>query len=216
MLSDDELRQIQNETGVDVFAIIDRLAKTPAERLRIASDSARNVVRLRRADPSDSSSNAAADGAFDPISMLRVLHEEDVTFVIVGGIARYLLGSDALPTDLDICYDRVDKNVSGLASALERMHALRRDQRRDLTAFVPEAALRDHEIVRLAVDFGFLDCFADWSNGELRSRAEAMMVSGIPVLVACVDDLMTMTSGSSRAKDRWVLETLRILKRIRH
>jgi len=33
-------------------------------------------------------------GAFDPIPILRVLHRHQVAFVIVGGVAGYLHGSD--------------------------------------------------------------------------------------------------------------------------
>lgn len=42
-----QLAEIQARTGVDVLAIIERLKKTPDERLRLALEGARNLVRLR-------------------------------------------------------------------------------------------------------------------------------------------------------------------------
>jgi hypothetical protein len=45
--SDDDLRRMQAETGVDVYALLDLMERTPAERLRIAMANARNLARLR-------------------------------------------------------------------------------------------------------------------------------------------------------------------------
>ncbi|HEX7681822.1 MAG TPA: hypothetical protein VF713_27130 [Thermoanaerobaculia bacterium] len=47
--TDEELRRMQADTGVDVYALLDLLECTPAERLRIAMENARNLVRLRAA-----------------------------------------------------------------------------------------------------------------------------------------------------------------------
>jgi hypothetical protein len=46
-LSEEELRRMQAETGVDVFALLDLLECTPTERLRIAVANANNLARLR-------------------------------------------------------------------------------------------------------------------------------------------------------------------------
>jgi hypothetical protein len=48
-LTDDELRRLQSETGVDVYAILDLLELTPSERLQIAMANVRNLARLRAA-----------------------------------------------------------------------------------------------------------------------------------------------------------------------
>jgi hypothetical protein len=48
-LSEDELRDIHARTGVDVYALLDLLDRTPAERLSIAMANARNLSRLRAA-----------------------------------------------------------------------------------------------------------------------------------------------------------------------
>jgi hypothetical protein len=46
-LSDEELRRMQAETGVDVYALLDLLECTPNERLRIAVANANNLAKLR-------------------------------------------------------------------------------------------------------------------------------------------------------------------------
>jgi hypothetical protein len=42
-----QLDEIQARTGVDVFALLERLKKTPDERLLLALEGGRNLARLR-------------------------------------------------------------------------------------------------------------------------------------------------------------------------
>ncbi len=48
-LTEHELRQIHAETGVDVYALLDLMTRTPTERLRIAMANSRNMTRLHAA-----------------------------------------------------------------------------------------------------------------------------------------------------------------------
>jgi len=48
-LSDDDLRRMQAETGVDVYAILDLMAQTPTERLRLVVANVQNHARLHAA-----------------------------------------------------------------------------------------------------------------------------------------------------------------------
>ena len=48
-VSDHELRRMQAETGVDVYAILDLMRQTPTQRLRLAVENARNLARLHAA-----------------------------------------------------------------------------------------------------------------------------------------------------------------------
>src|SRR5918992_1270731 len=50
--------------------------------------------------------------------LLIALVDQDVEFVIVGGIALILQGSARLTRDLDICYARDRTNLKALAAAL--------------------------------------------------------------------------------------------------
>ncbi len=47
--TDSDLRRMQAETGVDVYALLDLLELTPTERLRNAMANAHNLTRLRTA-----------------------------------------------------------------------------------------------------------------------------------------------------------------------
>jgi hypothetical protein len=46
-LTEHELRQIHAETGVDVYALLDLIMRTPTERLSIAMANSRNMTHLR-------------------------------------------------------------------------------------------------------------------------------------------------------------------------
>lgn len=50
--------------------------------------------------------------------LLTALREEQVSFVIIGGIAATLHGSARLTNDLDVVYDRSSENIQRLALAL--------------------------------------------------------------------------------------------------
>lgn len=49
--------------------------------------------------------------------LLESLHGNDVSFVIVGGIAATLHGSARLTFDLDIAYERTPENLARLVAA---------------------------------------------------------------------------------------------------
>lgn len=46
-LTEHELRHIHAETGVDVYALLELMTRTPTERLSIAMANSRNMTRLR-------------------------------------------------------------------------------------------------------------------------------------------------------------------------
>jgi hypothetical protein len=46
-LTEPELRRIHAETGVDVYALLELMTRTPTERLSIAMANSRNMTRLR-------------------------------------------------------------------------------------------------------------------------------------------------------------------------
>jgi len=48
-IDDEGLRRMQTETGVDVYAILELMAQTPTERLRLAVANVQNLARLHAA-----------------------------------------------------------------------------------------------------------------------------------------------------------------------
>ncbi len=158
-------------------------------------------------------------GAFDPIPILRALHRHQVSFVIVGGVAGYLHGSDVVTNDLDICFARDPENTRKLAAALKEMHGRLRDFPADLPYAVDEHALRLGETFTFETDYGLFDCLGNPAGTSgflsLKANAETMVIDGNEVLVAHIDDLIHMKETAGRAKDLFAVEVLRVIKQLR-
>ena len=60
---------------------------------------------------------------FDPISVCRILGEEGVEYLVVGGFASLILGSPLPTEDIDVLPNREFTNLERLAVALTRMNA---------------------------------------------------------------------------------------------
>jgi hypothetical protein len=61
---------------------------------------------------------------FDPFEMCRILNEEKVDYVVLGGFAANLRGSPITTRDLDVVPDRARGNLDRLGRALTRMNAM--------------------------------------------------------------------------------------------
>jgi hypothetical protein len=154
-------------------------------------------------------------GEFDPIGALRVLRDEGVKFVVIGGYAGELLGAPLITNDLDVCYERSPDNLERLARALVRMNAkLRVAKVEDELPFILDArALAAGDSFTFATDLGSLDVLGTPSGTagypDLALRAKDLAVAAdlrVPVVV--LGDLMRMKRASGRTKDRLQLEVL--------
>ena len=64
---------------------------------------------------------------FDPVRICRILNEESVEYVIVGGFAAVIRGSSLPTRDIDVVPSRAADNLDRLGRALTRME--RRSER---------------------------------------------------------------------------------------
>jgi hypothetical protein len=154
--------------------------------------------------------------SFDPIRVLDVLNSHGVRFVLIGGFAGRLWGSNLITGDLEICYARDGKNHAALAAAL-----------RDLGACLPDAAtkfplLLDAKTLESGDDLvfetraGILQCLATppGSGGflDLIRGATEMTVDSTPIRVAALEDLIRMKRLTGRLQDLVELEILGALR----
>src|SRR5262245_9721248 len=68
-----------------------------------------------------------SSGGFDPYAILHALEEKRVVYVLVGGLARVLQGSDARTHGLDLTPSSRSENLDRLQAALEQLNARRVD-----------------------------------------------------------------------------------------
>jgi hypothetical protein len=155
-------------------------------------------------------------GSFDPKEALDLLTENEVRFVVIGGIAAALHGSPSLTFDLDICHSVEEKNLERLAASLERLGARLRGAPGDVVFVLDSKSLEAARNLTLSTIFGALDCVAepDGTKGfdEIAANAVEMDIGGTTVRVASLNDLIRMKRATGRPKDRIELEILGALR----
>jgi hypothetical protein len=155
---------------------------------------------------------------FRPRAQLAHLTGYGVDFVVVGGIAATLYGSDRDTFDLDICPSPDRANLETLGRALIDVDAHLRGVE-DAVPFVPDGrTLAGTQILTLDTSFGPLDVLMRPDESppyrQLRARAERLDLGTTAVLVASIDDLLEMKRASGRDKDQLDVETLEAIKRL--
>lgn len=155
---------------------------------------------------------------FDPDEILRVLHRHHVEFVLIGGMAATLHGSDVVTFDLDVAPRSTRDNLERLAAALRELDAtLRADGEPGGVAFDAHPELLERtQLLNLETRSGDLDVVMQpaGSSGyeDLRRDAMTISISGVPILVASLADVIRSKEAANREKDRAVLPGLKRLQ----
>ena len=152
-------------------------------------------------------------------SLLRLLTEANVDFVIVGGVAVVLEESPRFTKDLDICYATTPDNLERLGELLVDIEARLRGVAEDVP-FVPDGrTLRQTQMLTLTTREGDIDLLVNPDGSPdyatLRRRADRMDLDGLTVAVASIEDLIAMKRAAGRPQDLVDLESLEIARRRR-
>ena len=153
--------------------------------------------------------------SFDPIEVLRVLKSHGVPFVIVGGVAARIWGSPTVTRDVDICAARDAENLERLAAALTELGATLRGVDDDVPFLLAARTLEAGGNFTFSTRRGPLDVLAYPAGvdgyDELVAHARPVMLGDLEVLVADLQDLITMKTAAGRPKDRVEVEILRAI-----
>ena len=154
---------------------------------------------------------------FDFLTPLELLAERGVRFVVIGGVAARLHGSNVITGDLDICYARDDENLERLAQVLAGLGARLRGAPGDIRFLLDAKTLRKGDHFMFTTRMGPLDILgtpAGMPGGyeALERGAEEFDLEGISVKVASIDDLITMKRSAGRPKDLRMVEELGALR----
>jgi hypothetical protein len=160
-----------------------------------------------------------SDDVFDPDRLLATLVDQEVRFVVIGGLAGNLRGTPVVTHDLDVCYARRDDDLVRMAAALKVVHARLRVAREEDEVVFPldERSLRLGDSFTLKTDFGPFDILGTPSGTkgyeDLAAGATTFdLGEHTLVLVASVDDLIRMKRASARTKDIAQLAHLEALR----
>ena len=153
---------------------------------------------------------------FDPRGVLASFQRADVAFVVIGGLARVIRGSDEVTDGVDICPSRVAANRDRVQAALEELGATKINPARP--TYTPGKA-RQPQILRLDTIAGPISIVATPTGvprgyDALRTGATVEHLGGgLQPLVASTSDLIAMAAARGRPEDLAVVPQLqRILQ----
>lgn len=133
------------------------------------------------------------------LSVLEALNREGVDYVLIGGFAVVLHGSNSMTEDIDICIRNNEENVERLRKALYMV--FKDDSIKEIT--VPE--IENYSVIRYGNDDNFtMDIIGN--PGEAFSIenivSEQIEVDGVKVRIATLESLYKMKEKTYRPIDQ--------------
>ena len=157
---------------------------------------------------------SSASRPFDPYAILAALDRQGVTYILIGGFARVIQGSEELTHGLDLVPSLRGENLRRLGLALEELGAERADGR---AVVLDETTIRDEPLLELQSPKGELKIVPEPAGtrggyDDLRRAASREPIGkGLRPSVASLGDLARMLAALEREQDRPTLRQLRQL-----
>jgi hypothetical protein len=147
---------------------------------------------------------------FDPIAILQALDRHSVSYVVVGGLARVIQGSDELTNGIDVVPSMKDENLSRLGGALADLGA----RNADGSAVSLDRDLAPAGVLEFSTSAGELKLVPEPAGtagyDDLRRGASREPLGrGVRPSVASPGDLVRMLAVLDREQDRGPLQTMR-------
>jgi hypothetical protein len=150
---------------------------------------------------------------FDPYAILTALERRRVTYVLIGGFARIIQGTEELTDGLDVVPSLRAENVRRLSLALDDLNARGPDEQQ----LVLESGLARQPVLELRTVAGELRIVPEPAGtrggyDDLRRAATREPIGkGLRPRVASIGDLARMLAALGREQDRPSLQQLRTL-----
>ena len=158
---------------------------------------------------------------FDPAAVLAALHDADVRFVLIGGMAAVLHGDVGVTVDIDIAPAYDPDNLERLAAALRALEArIRADGTPEGLPFDCSAgflrnagpdALLSLTTRAGALDVAFVPAGTTGYEDLKRDAVTMEPAEGLSILVASLADIIRSKQAADREKDRQALPRLQAL-----
>ncbi|HEX6279314.1 MAG TPA: hypothetical protein VFZ49_04795 [Pyrinomonadaceae bacterium] len=150
------------------------------------------------------------------VEAIITLAENQVDFVVVGGMAIRSHGSSYLTQDLDICYSRDRENLKKLAHALAPFEPRPRGIPKDLPFVWNLATLYNGTNFTFDTALGNIDLLGEVKGvGTYRDAADdsiSVEISGFEVKILSIEGLIRAKTASNREKDQAGLKELYALQ----
>lgn len=174
----------------------------------------RRVQRLLRTQAETGREALSKQRPFDPYAILAALERRRVSYILVGGLARVIQGSDEATHGLDLVPSLRLENLRRLELALEDLGAKGVNRK---ALVIDEATVRDEPVLTLHSARGDVKVVPEPAGtrggyDDLRRAAGREPIGkGLRPFVASLGDLARMLAALDREHDRPVLAQLRQL-----
>jgi hypothetical protein len=156
---------------------------------------------------------SARSGPLDPYAVLTALERQRTTYILIGGFARIIQGTEELTNGLDLVPSLRAENLRRLATALDDLNArLPNGERPDL-----DRDLARGPVLELRTEAGELKVVPEpvgtrGGYDDLRRAATREPIGrGLRPRVASIGDLARMLAALGREQDLQPLQQLRTL-----
>jgi predicted nucleotidyltransferase len=145
-------------------------------------------------------------------ALLRLLTDNKIEFIIVGGAAATAHGSARLTTDLDIVYSRTHENITRIVNTLRSINPYLRGAPPGLPFDWSAETIEKGLNFTLVTSFGALDLLGEIAGGggyeQLVSQTISIQVAGVECLCLNVEALIKVKRAAGRPKDLEVVAEL--------
>jgi hypothetical protein len=213
--------QVYSESGVDLTLLRANLQRPLEERLennRRAVAFGLMLQQSRPRRPGEEPLGKEEQVVIDAVTVVKLLVEHGVQFVLVGGQAMRAQGSAHVTDDLDICYQRSPANLAALVAALSPIHPYLRGAPPGLPFRVDVPTLQAGLNFTLTTDSGDIDLLGEVSGiggyDQVRKQSEERPLFGSTLRVLSVEGLIAAKKAAGRGKDKLHLLELEELKKL--
>lgn len=152
-------------------------------------------------------------------NLLKLLLENNIEFVLVGGFASALYGSTMVTRDIDVCYACTSENIQNLRTILKDINPVHRQTPNKLSFIEIPKDTNNVNNLYLETDLGVLDILSKITGvgdfEKVKSNAIDIKLFGHTCKVISIDDLINAKKAIGRNKDLLVVEELEEIKKMK-
>lgn len=148
-------------------------------------------------------------------ALLRLLAENKVEFIVIGGVAAIVHGTARLTRDLDVVYRRTPENMARLQACLSPHQPYLRGAPPGLPFSFDVETMQRGLNFTLTTDLGALDLFGEVTGGgryeDLRPYTERVHAYGVSCLCLNLEKLIHVKRAAGRPRDLEAIAELEAL-----
>ncbi len=153
--------------------------------------------------------------ATDFPALIKLLAEEGVEFIVIGGVAATIHGSAHITVDLDVLYRRTRGNIERLAVALAPILPYLRGAPEGLPFRFDAATIERGLNFTLQTTLGDVDLLGEVTGGggydQLAPEAETVTLEGLHFRCVSLRRLIALKRAAGRPKDLNIIAELEAL-----